>query len=134
MSRSGYSDDCDGWDLIRWRGAVVSAVRGKRGQALLKEMLTALDAMPHKALYPDELVTPSGQYCALGVLGAARGLDLAALDPEDTHAVAERFGVSNALVKEIVFINDEYATSFNPEMRFHVVRDWVKRQIKGATE
>jgi len=29
MSRSGYTDSCDmdQWDLIRWRGAVASAVR-----------------------------------------------------------------------------------------------------------
>lgn len=33
MSRSGYSEDLDMWDLIRWRGAVKSALRGKRGQA-----------------------------------------------------------------------------------------------------
>ena len=33
MSRSGYTDECDGWELVRWRGAVNSAIRGKRGQA-----------------------------------------------------------------------------------------------------
>lgn len=32
MSRCGYSDDYDQWALIRWRGAVESAIRGKRGQ------------------------------------------------------------------------------------------------------
>jgi hypothetical protein len=46
MSRSGYSDDHSEWDLIRWRGAVASAIRGKRGQAFLRELLVALDAMP----------------------------------------------------------------------------------------
>ena len=29
MSRSGYTDECDGWELVRWRGAVNSAIRGK---------------------------------------------------------------------------------------------------------
>ncbi len=29
MSRSGYNDDGTEWDLIRWRGAVASAVRGQ---------------------------------------------------------------------------------------------------------
>lgn len=24
MGRSGYHDGCEGWDLIRWRGAVAS--------------------------------------------------------------------------------------------------------------
>lgn len=44
MSRSGYNDDCDGWALIRWRGAVNSAINGKRGQAFLRELVAALDA------------------------------------------------------------------------------------------
>lgn len=56
MSRSGYTEDCDGWDLIRWRGAVASAIRGKRGQAFLREALAALDAMPEKQLISHDLV------------------------------------------------------------------------------
>ena len=57
MSRSGYVDDmCDEWALIRYRGAVKSAIRGKRGQAFLREMLAALDAMPEKRLISGALV------------------------------------------------------------------------------
>jgi hypothetical protein len=41
MSRSGYSDDCDGWALIRWRGAVNSAIKGRRGQQALREIVAA---------------------------------------------------------------------------------------------
>lgn len=64
MSRSGYSEDCDNdWSLIRWRGAVKSAIRGKRGQALLKEMLEALDAMPVKRLIRGELVATGLPEC-----------------------------------------------------------------------
>lgn len=106
MSRSGYSDECDGWALIRWRGAVASAIRGKRGQQALREIAAALDAMPEKALAADSLVTADGEYCTLGALGAARGMDLAAIDPEDRAAVAEAFGISEALAAEIMFEND----------------------------
>lgn len=58
MSRSGYSEDYDGdhWDLIRWRGAVASSIRGKRGQAFLREALAALDAMPEKKLITGDLI------------------------------------------------------------------------------
>jgi hypothetical protein len=57
VSRSGYVDDmCDEWALIRYRGAVASAIRGKRGQAFLREMLAALDAMPEKRLTAGALV------------------------------------------------------------------------------
>jgi hypothetical protein len=43
MSRSGYVDDVDQKDLAMYRGAVASAIRGKRGQALLREMREAMD-------------------------------------------------------------------------------------------
>lgn len=53
MSRSGYHDDLDTLELGRWRGRVASAIRGKRGQKLLRDLLAALDAMPEKRLVSD---------------------------------------------------------------------------------
>lgn len=106
MSRSGYSEDCDGWALIRWRGAVSSSIRGKRGQQLLRETLAALDAMPVKELIAHELAK-EGEYCTLGVVGKARGMDLESLDPEDREVVAGAFGIAPALAAEIVYENDE---------------------------
>ncbi len=136
MSRSGYSDDCDGWALIRWRGAVTAATRSKRGQAMLRDLLAALDAMPEKALVADSLVTADGEFCALGALGAVRGLDLKALDPEDAKAVAQAFGVAPALVKEIVFENDNdwgyYLQKEHPAARWGRMRAWVASQLAAA--
>lgn len=60
MSRSGYHDDMD--DVLalgRWRAQVRSATRGKRGQKLLRDMLSALDAMPEKRLVADEIEVSS---------------------------------------------------------------------------
>ena len=50
MTRSGYDDcgDYSDWEIIQFRGAVASAIRGKRGQAFLKNMLVALDELPEK--------------------------------------------------------------------------------------
>lgn len=107
MGRSGYSDDCDGWALIRWRGAVASAIRGKRGQQALREIAAALDALPERRLESGSLVTPDGEFCTLGALGRARGMNLEAIDPEDRGAVAKAFGISEALAAEIMFENDE---------------------------
>lgn len=106
MSRSGYSDECDGWELVMWRGAVNSAIKGKRGQALLRETLAALDAMPVKELIAHELVS-DGEFCTLGVVGQARGIDMKKIDPEDQYAVAKVFDIAPALAAEIVFENDE---------------------------
>lgn len=115
MSRSGYSDDYGDDDplaLGRWRAAVRSAINGKRGQAALRETLAALDAMPEKKLIGESLMTADGEYCTLGVLGAARGLDMQKVDPEDWDAVAELFGIAPAMVREIVFENDENNSQF----------------------
>ncbi|GDY37734.1 hypothetical protein [Acidovorax sp. NB1] len=110
MSRSGYTDDYGDDDPLamgRWRAAVNSALNGKRGQAALREVLAALDAMPEKALIGESLVTADGDYCTLGVLGAKRGLDMTTVDPEDWDAVANLFGIAPAMVREIVWENDE---------------------------
>jgi hypothetical protein len=46
MSRPGYCDDTDNWQFIRWRGAVKRAIRGKRGQEFLRELLAVPDGQP----------------------------------------------------------------------------------------
>jgi len=112
MSRSGYYEgDGEHWAMIRWRGAVASAIRGKRGQAMLKEVLAALDALPEKALASESLVNAEGQYCTLGALGRSRGIDMSEIDPEDYEKIADTFGVSGALAREIMWMNDEYVDS-----------------------
>ena len=111
MSRSGYSDDIDDpLALGRWRQAVKRSIEGKRGQALLRELATALDAMPDKVLYPGSFATASGEYCTLGALGAAKGVktdDLGDEDFCDTELVGARFGIAKALASEIMYLNDE---------------------------
>jgi len=114
MSRSGYSDDMeDMWAHIRWRGAVNSAISGKRGQQALRETLAALDAMPVKELVAGDLVDEDGRHCTLGVLAAARGMDVSGLDPEEPEAVAAAFGLAPALVREVVYENDEFINDWN---------------------
>lgn len=116
MSRSGYSDDIDdNWRHIMWRGAVESSIRGKRGQALLQELVEALDAMSDKRLYPGSFATANGEYCTLGVLGAKRGTKMDDLGSGDDgcnpHKVGQRFGIATALAAEIMYLNDEYSAS-----------------------
>jgi hypothetical protein len=133
MSRSGYSDDCDGWSLICWRGAVTSAIKGKRGQAFLIELREALEAMPDKRLVADVLEA-DGQFCAIGVLGEKRGVAMDKLDPSDREEVAEAFGIAPALAAEIVFMNDEGSwNSETPEQRWQRMRKWVDEQILQVT-
>lgn len=114
MSRSGYTDDCDDYLAAgRYRGAVLSAIHGRRGQALLRELLSALDAMPEKKLYSGSFQRADGEFCTLGVLGAQRGTKMDDLgdveDGCDIRLVGERFGIAPAMAAEIMYHNDEYA-------------------------
>lgn len=130
MSRSGYSDDCDDqWGLIRWRGAVASATKGRRGQQLLKDLLVALDEMPEKKLITDSLIEKDGAVCALGALGKKRGIDMSGIDPENYDKVANTFGIASPLAQEIMYMNDEAWYCDTPEERFNRMRAWVSRQI-----
>jgi len=138
MSRSGYSDEGTEWDLIRWRGAVESAIRGARGQAFLKDLRDALDAMPEKKLYEWELQTDCGRCCTLGVIGKARGINMIGWDPENHDKLSDTFDIAGALVKEIEFMNDEYPRrrTYHPDedeklapQRWQLMRQWVDQQI-----
>lgn len=130
MSRSGYSDDCDGWALIRWRGAVRSAIRGKRGQAFLREMADALDAIPNHRLIEEELVTPEGEVCAMGAVAVKRAMDVSEIDPYERESVAAAFGIPKALACEIAYLNDEVGHwQKTPEARWVSMRKWVAAQL-----
>jgi len=113
-----------------WRGAVASAIRGKRGQQLLRELAEAMDAMPEKGLIAHALVR-DGEHCALGVVGAARGLPIEQVDPEEPDAVAKVFNIAEALAKEIAYINDEgdWLPNESPEKRWLRMRKWVAENI-----
>lgn len=131
MSRSGYTEDVeDQWLHIRWRGAVASAIRGKRGQAFLREALAALDALPAPELIPNNLQA-EGAFCTLGAVGRARKAPLEAVDPEDHEGVAALFGVPHALACEIMWENDEgSARAETPRARWERMRRWIVKNLK----
>ena len=131
MSRSGYCDywEADQWEMIRWRGAVESALRGKRGQAFLREMIDALDDLPEKKLIAHELVTPDGECCALGAVALRRGLDVSGIDPEEREQVAGLFGIAEAMAAEVMFLNDDMSEGH----RWRWMRDWAERNIRAGT-
>lgn len=128
MSRSGYVDEmADQWALIMWRGAVASAIRGRRGQKFLRELLAAFDALSEKRLIEGDLVR-EGDVCAIGAVGKLRGVPLESMDPDDCGAIAKAFGISEAMVREILFQNDDGVRE-TPEQRFVRMRRWVISQI-----
>jgi hypothetical protein len=137
MSRSGYIEDyADDNPLAfgRWRGVVRSATRGKRGQEFLREMLAALDKIESKTLIARELQTYDGGVCAIGAWGAAKGINMMEVDPEDYYYVAGMCPVATALVQEIIYMNDEGAVGHEtPAARYDRMRAWVKAQLVQPT-
>lgn len=137
MSRCDYTDECNNnWGLIRWLGAVKSAIYGRRGQQFLRELIETLDAMPEKRLIADELEA-DGAVCALGAVGQRRGIRLDQLDPYDPESVAHAFRISPTLVREITYVNDEsyIRPSEDPaERRWTIVREWAKSHIEKPIE
>ena len=107
MSRSGYSDDLDQRDLAMWRGQVASTIRSKRGQAFLKELAAAMDAMPVKELIRGELVNEDGDCCTIGVVCKTRGIDVSEVDYEDPETVGKAVGIARQMAAEIEWQNDE---------------------------
>lgn len=132
MSRAHYSEDLENWDMIRWRGRVMSATRGKRGQLFLRDLLVALDEMPDKRLIRNDLQNEDGQVCAIGALGLKRGIDMSTIDPEEAETVAAAFNIAEPLAREVVYMNDEYFDyRMTAEERFTKMRAWIGTQIKA---
>lgn len=131
MSRSGYVDDLDPTDLILYRGRVERALRGKRGQYFLRELLTALDAMPEKELIADELVREDGACCAIGVVCKARNLDVRDIDYHDPEAVGRAVNIARSMAAEIEYENDEGTyREETPSERWHRMRNWTARHLR----
>jgi hypothetical protein len=129
MSRSNYSDD--GEYLNLWRGAVAAAIKGKRGQAFLREMLVSLDALPEKALISGKLQR-DGDVCALGSVAKSRALDVEHLDPYEYESIALLFNIPQSLAREIMYENDQWVgddeTSQQRWIRMH---KWVESNLRA---
>lgn len=132
MSRAEYTEnvDVENWDFIRWRGAVTSSLRGLRGQAFLRELIAALDAMPEKRLITDSMKA-DGAFCALGSVAQARGMtDVEKYNALEADSVGPVFGISSALAREIMYINDEAGYhKETAEERWIRVRTWAERSL-----
>ena len=149
MSRHGYTDDFDGEYLAlgRYRAQVASAIRGGRGQGFLRQLATAMDAMPEKVLIAGELVNEDGDCCAIGVVCKFRGIDTSKIDYEAPEQVAAAVGIARQLAAEIEYENDECGDRYErvpgtqawkhvdetPEERWQRMRKWVESQIIQST-
>lgn len=138
MSRSGYTDDYDDQGRLNlYRANVNRTIGGKRGQAFLREMAAALDALEVKELVADDIVRDESHVCAIGSVALARKLDVSKLDPYDGDEVAGVFGITTTLACEIAYENDECGRVWDgtvrrqetPAERWTRMRLWVDRHM-----
>ena len=116
-----------------------AAIRGKRGQVLLRDLLAALDEMPEKLLIASDFVWPDGKCCALGALGLSRGMDSEDLNAlgGDVAKAARAFAAPPSLIEAIQRENDAgpwvgrrtYQFQHN---RWIYMRAWVASKITAA--
>lgn len=131
MIRSGYSDDVDGTELNLYRGTVVMAMRGKRGQRFFRDLVAALDAMPEKRLIAEGFSTEDGEVCALGCLMRARGLEVPVGDGWDADVAADPLDIARCLANETTYENDECGRrGETPEERWVRMRKWAAENIR----
>lgn len=129
MSRSGYSYDCE--NVERYRRTVENAIRGARGQAFLKELAAAMDAMPEKILIAEEVINGKGECCTAGVVCKKRGLDVSRIELEfgDCSDLAKLLGIARCMAAEIAYMNDEWCPGETPAERWQRMRKWVAENI-----
>lgn len=137
MSRHDYNEslwETNRWKVIRYRGALASAMRGRRGQRFLLEIRQALEAMPDHRLGTGALVSAEGEVCPIGALGMIRGIDMSRIDPDDPGAVAAAFDVSSKVVAELTYYNDDVWGDVSPEERWRLMCWWVSEQIRSVPQ
>jgi hypothetical protein len=126
-----------------YRANVERSLRGKAGQARLRELREALLALPVKALEAEifaEGERDAPKVCALGAWALAKqGGDptaARAMVPPfgDDHVTAQylkRHGWPKLVVWEAIYQNDEGSSRVQtPEQRYQFVLAWVEEQIR----
>ena len=138
MDRSNYTEDPNDDVLAygRYRGQAASCIRGKRGQAFIRELLEALDGMENKELISGKLINEKGQACAIGAVLLGRGKsedEVQAIEYDDSRSVALELGIPCQLVGEIEFMNDNFYTSdHHNSMRWRYIKQWAEQQVEEA--
>jgi hypothetical protein len=144
-----YEGDCDSNVSYLYESIVDRAIKGKRGQKLLKELEAALIALPEKKLI-HFYFSKDGQVCSLGALALKREMESGKNREEalelindkfdkkeqenecfnmPSHA-AKEFGIAKTLAHEIMYENDEGHYNVTPEERYGRVLNWVRSKIK----
>lgn len=151
MSRFDFDGDGEEYpgEYALFEANIDRALAGKRGQAILREMKAALEALPHKRLCQGRLAD-DGEVCVLGALCVKRLRDTGLTFEEavekaereyaemDAQALADTAGsrmkLGFHLAWKTMYANDElgenYKSKTTPEKRFENVMNWINSNLK----
>src|SRR5262245_59672680 len=141
MSRINYADEEDHPGQFElWQANCLRSIKGRKGQAALRELEQALLALPEKRLIADELENADGQVCAIGALVKHKNHTPKA-DPEyEMEAVGVEMGMPEMVAWKVVCLNDhELDTRYDrdlgrcvpitPEERYERVLQQVQKWL-----
>ncbi len=147
--RIGFSDDEEfPGQFYLWEANCNRSLRGRAGQAALKELEAALLEMPQKRLIQHALSDAEGGVCAIGQLAltvklrrgmsevdARRELERESSDDFDTAQYARKhLGFPKLVAWSVVCENDDLignARKETPEQRYERVLGWVRSQVRA---
>jgi hypothetical protein len=139
-----YDDDSDPSQEGLAAGALRSAIRGKRGQRFIRDLVQALDALPLPELAAGALEDEeTGCCCAFGAVRRFRGADAVPLwfhpmeEDMNPDNLVEPFNVSKTLAWSVVQANEDGMIGNDKStrrLRWKQVRDWAVRQLIPPTE
>lgn len=131
-SRVNYSDEEDypGQSGL-FQANCDRSLRGKKGQAELRELKAALLALPEKYLLGNLLYDDAGGVCAIGAYGKYKGVNLATFDPEegDHDEVGIAGGMPRLVAWKVVEMNDIELETAKPEQRYRRMLAWIERLL-----
>lgn len=140
-----------------WEANLGRSLKGRKGQAALRELEAALLALPEKRLIADDMVSADGSVCALAALAQHRGYqgDMTLPkqpdwdNPDDANSpfwdefeyveavegamvkIAADLGIPPMVAKAIIYENDDDYVK-TPEDRYQKVLHWTQRQIQAT--
>ncbi len=129
--RINWSDEADypgQFDL--WQANCERSMRGRKGQAELKELRVALLALPEKRLIHELLQDEEGGVCAIGAYAKHRGVDLTNFDVDsNTDDAGIAGGMPPLVAWKVVEMNDLQFDHITPEQRYDKMLAWVESKI-----
>ena len=142
-----------------WEANLERSLKGRKGQAALRELEAALLALPDKRLIANETVSTDGAVCAIAALARHRGYqgDMALPkrpnwdDDNDDDSpywdefeyeeavesamlnIATDLGVPPMVAKAIIYKNDDDYVK-TPEARYQKMLRWTQRYIQREND